>query len=485
MSSKIYVCQSGTCRSKGSDATLIEIEELAKLVNARCKVERTGCLGYCRQGPAVEIVKNRRHQYHVKVNTFRKSAAVIVHATGEEPPTENLPPETEARLAGIRAEKQWEYFVSTYQWNKAISGLLSNGSVDNRITAILECAGYSDLNPRDLLYDGTRPLAMPSTIRNYTKWRLSSSDIVSPHSAIYHFVSADLKRGTPHPRGRAQLPNPITWHVTMLGEIGRNEEGPLPWIERDYTPISSALDWEKGRCSILIKIYNDGMLTNWLHKMSHQNENGRDVNIFLSKPIKTLSVPSLTTDDDEDGFRPKSILLLLAGTGIVALPQIMAHREPHRLLGISIPKYKQMKCHIDLIHSCRKDDVLMLSEIKEYCLAGTRDHPRFQGLRNYTLLVTDEKKDGGKMNALPPPPPFQHVFDRDDIVSDYEVALKDIPNATVTHTRLDKEIIASAIGRLESPFRIIVSGPNTYNNAAREFLQEIGVQSKCVTVLTA
>ena len=86
------------------------------------------------------------------------------------------------------------------------------------------------------------------------------------------------------------------------------------------------------------------------------------------------------------------------------------------------------------------------------------------------------------MNGLPPP--FQRIFDR-DIVSDYQVALKNIPNATVTHTRLDKGIIASAVDKLESPFRIIVSGPNTYNNAAREFLEENGVKSKCVTVLTA
>ena len=111
-----------------------------------------------------------------------------------------------------------------------------------------------------------------------------------------------------------------------------------------------------------------------------------------------------------------------------------------------------------------------------------RDHPRFQGLRNYTLLVTDEKRDGDEINGLPPP--FQRIYDR-DIVSDYQVALKDIPNATVTHTRLDKGIIASAVDKLESPFRIIVSGPNTYNNAAREFLEENGVKSKCVTVLTA
>jgi glutamate synthase (NADPH/NADH) large chain len=32
----------------------------------------------------------------------------------------------------------------------------------------------------------------------------------------------------------------------MLAEIGPNSEGPLPWIERDYTPISSAKEWETG-----------------------------------------------------------------------------------------------------------------------------------------------------------------------------------------------------------------------------------------------
>lgn len=74
--------------------------------------------------------------------------------------------------------------------------------------------------------------------------------------------------------------------------VGRNEEGPLPWIERDYTPISTAKEWEQGRCrhcdacaciqvhshihtyayvymhgrvDILIKIYNDGAATSWLH----------------------------------------------------------------------------------------------------------------------------------------------------------------------------------------------------------------------------
>ena len=310
----------------------------------------------------------------------------------------------------------------------------------------------------------------------------------------------------------------VTWHVTMLGEIGANSEGrkfcccccrrrvhimcsilngfehitcsffshchnlslficiitALPWIERDYTPISSALEWERGRCAILIKMYNDGLLTNWLNE--HQKANG--THVWLSKPVRTLSVPSLIADDD-DGFRPKSVLLLLAGTGIVALPQVMAHREPIRLLGISLPKYKQMACHVDLIQSCREDDILLLPEIKQYCIEGMRPHPRYSGLRNCTRLLTKEKKTDQEESL----PPFNGIF-KDSI--DYNTILKDAPsNIKTVCSRLDKSIVEDAIGRLDYPYRIIVSGPDGYNNVARELLEECDVESKHVTILSA
>ena len=91
---RIHVCQSGTCRRKGSDATLVEIEELADLVGD-CDVGTTGCLGYCRRGPAVEVVShNLKRRYHVRVTTLEKSAAVVEAATGRAPP-----------LADLQAEK--------------------------------------------------------------------------------------------------------------------------------------------------------------------------------------------------------------------------------------------------------------------------------------------------------------------------------------------------------------------------------------------
>ena len=345
------------------------VRRLASLTLRLPDVRTTGCLGYCRQGRSsrVEVIHKAKRSYHVKVNTFGKSAGIVKYATGTEPPVDNLSPETESRLAGIRATKKREFFTSTHQWNKALSGLteklIRQSNLRPLLKGILLKAGYPNMHLDDLLLPSmpSRLLVMPTSIEGYVSWKLQSMKIVSGHSAIFQFATKDLKRGTPHPRGRAKMAEPITWHVTMLGEVGLNREGPLPWIERDYTPISSALEWERGRCDILIKVYNDGLLSKWLQEKTL--ECGNELSVRLSKPIRTLSVPSLIADDD-DSFRPESVLLLLAGTGIVALPQILAHRNPARLLGISTAQYRQLQCPIDLVQSCREDDILLLPEIK-------------------------------------------------------------------------------------------------------------------------
>ena len=56
-SPEIYVCQSGTCHSRGGEAAMVEIEELARTVSGSCVVRATGCLGYCSQGPAALVKK--------------------------------------------------------------------------------------------------------------------------------------------------------------------------------------------------------------------------------------------------------------------------------------------------------------------------------------------------------------------------------------------------------------------------------------------
>ena len=110
------------------------------------------------------------------------------------------------------------------------------------------------------------------------------------------------------------MAEPVTWHTTLLAEVGPNAEWPLPWVERDYTPVSSAKEWEQGRCELLIKVYRDGAGTAWLHRQGPET-------IWMSKPHTTLHVPGLVAPG-EGAFRPASVLLLLAGTGAVALPQV-------------------------------------------------------------------------------------------------------------------------------------------------------------------
>ena len=46
---KIYVCQARSCRRKGSEAVLLEIEELVSAVDKKCRVKASGCLGMCNQ----------------------------------------------------------------------------------------------------------------------------------------------------------------------------------------------------------------------------------------------------------------------------------------------------------------------------------------------------------------------------------------------------------------------------------------------------
>ncbi|CAK0832791.1 unnamed protein product, partial [Prorocentrum cordatum] len=135
-------------------------------------------------------------------------------------------------------------------------------------------------------------------IEKYGLWYLEGTTKVSRHSAIYHFRSEDEARGTPLPKKRKRGAQHSTWHTTLLAGVGANSEGPLPWVERDYTPVSTAAEWEQGKCDILIKIYRDGLATSWLHRQDP------GCSVRLSQPMKTLDVPSLVTDRHQATFEP-------------------------------------------------------------------------------------------------------------------------------------------------------------------------------------
>lgn len=301
---------------------------------------------------------------------------------------------------------------------------------------------------------------MPDSIQHYAPWDLVRVTPVSHHSAIYSLTTKDRKRGTPNPRGGGRSPpTPKTWHTTLLAWIGTNDEGPLPYIERDYTPVSTAKEWEQGKVDILIKIYETGRATQWIMT--------RPSRIWLSQPIPTLTVPTLV--HDSGGFSPASILLVLAGTGVVVLPQILHHRDPIRKIGVPSRRRDQLHVPVDVILSCRRNDVLELEELGDWCREGAQNPNK--GLRRCLLLVTPSST--GTTEAFPDGP--------DTNLASLEV----LPNITIEYTRLQASHVNTAVSRMPPRCRVVVSGPSSFNAAARSLLLEAAVPNDSITILEA
>lgn len=462
---EVHVCQAETCRSRGAKAVLAEIEELGAMVSARCSVRETGCLGYCSEGPAALVIKHDgagdpcdpfpppTRRVHVKIESLDATVRVVHDATGEKPEPKG---EAQARFAMLLAARAREQARGALRWNTALRGLADEAAQRPALRAELEelmgLAGYP------LGVDA----AMPRSIHLYSQWSLESVTPVSKHSAVFHLRSTDPKRGTPHPRGRGRTPTMVTWHTTMLAEVGPNDEGPLPYIERDYTPVSSAKEWEHGTVDLLIKLYQDGAATSWLHRAA-------PARVWLSRPQRTLNVPTLTAGDDSSGFQPASVLLMLAGTGVVALPQVLHHRDPQRKLGMSTARGNQLRVPIDALLSFRDDDVLHLPYIADCCRQGTE-----RGLRRCTLLLTPASAAG--------PPHFADAAGGDGDEAARE--LRGLANATILQSRITPSIVADAIARMPPPCRVVVSGPDGFNTAARSMLSRL-VDDDQVTVLSA
>mmetsp|Transcript_52723 Transcript_52723/g.94623 ORF Transcript_52723/g.94623 Transcript_52723/m.94623 type:complete len:242 (-) Transcript_52723:201-926(-) len=240
----------------------------------------------------------------------------------------------------------------------------------------------------------------------------------------------------------------------LLANVGANHEGPTPWVERAYTPISSWRDWEDGRCDILIKIYKGGLATSWLHQKQLGSE------IWLSQPRKTLDVPSLTPDLGEAVLEsPASVLLVLAGTGIVVASQILHHTDKATSFGPT----PEMTAPISLIYSCRKDDVLMVKEMAGWCHAGK--------LERCTLTLTEPEAGTA--------PPFLDIADSD------LSSLAKLSNVRMVSERLSLKLLDSELRLSKKPCRVLVSGPASFNSAVEGMLSRSGIPQEAITILSA
>lgn len=227
--------------------------------------------------------------------------------------------------------------------------------------------------------------------------------------------------------------------VSLLAEVGPNAEGPLPWVEREYTPVSSAKQWELGKCDLLVKVYPGGMASSWLAR-------ARPARVWLSTPQKTLHVPALVAEGRT--HRPASVLLLLAGTGVVALPQLLCHRDPTRQLGIPTPRRDQLHVPLDVVISSREDDVLLLPQIAQWCADGGEA----SGVRTCTLLLTPSAASAN--GAQEPPFPATQAGDAAEAAN----LLRGLANVQVLRARLSARVVAESLARMAQPCRRIRPG---------------------------
>ena len=168
----------------------------------------------------------------------------------------------------------------------------------------------------------------------------------------------------------------------------------------------------------------------------------------------------------------------------------MAHQDPIRMLGLSTPRRNQLHCPIDVIVSYREDDQLMLPELKEWCTQynDSVNARVTKGVRNLTILTTQAKgnstlpfefdcnKKNNNENG------DNNKEEKGDIAMEEESSP---PNIRVLPLhRLNQRLVEDSVAEMIHPCRILVSGPSSFNGAAREFLSDL-VEPGQVTVLPA
>jgi NAD(P)H-flavin reductase len=235
-------------------------------------------------------------------------------------------------------------------------------------------------------------------------------------------------------RGRTQWQK--IWHVTILCMIGANSEGPLNFIERDYTPVSSSMGWEKGECVLLVKIYQNGKGTQWLNNLKKNSK------IAISIPKTTLRLPSLNIESGNISYNPASVLLIVAGTGIAPAIQILEY-----FLNTEKPA--------TLIYSARKGDILWVK--------------RFEWMK--------EKKQNLKFVICSTPEQEQ-----DEIFN--SIADDDTNFPELQIGRITKQLIEQEIQLLEYP-KIVISGPASFNSCVSLYCAEFNIPKDKISILDA
>ena len=146
----------------------------------------------------------------------------------------------------------------------------------------------------------------------FQPWLLESRTRVNHNSWIFHFRSA--AHAAAGAVAAAGGPKPDygdvtdSWHVTLRF----TPPGSTATVLRDYTPVSDLGAHSRGELDLLIKVYPDGVMTQYLAALPD------GAAVLVSEPEKTLSFPC------GPGARGGTdVALVVGGTGITPAMQLI------------------------------------------------------------------------------------------------------------------------------------------------------------------
>jgi pentatricopeptide repeat protein len=308
-------------------------------------------------------------------------------------------------------------------------------------------------------------------ISNYYPWCLSRIEAASEASAIYSFSCFGVTKLRPKEKRRISGEvwrtvnnTSCLWHTTLLAHAPAGTEGPCPWVERDYTPISTFGDWVLGKCDLLIKAYPDGKATQWLKRQAV------GALIHLSEPKLTEQAAVLPR------LAMPRLLFIVGGTGVaVAVQALRALADSHK--------------PVSVVYSCRADDALALDAIE--------------------VFVAER---AAALGGLSPPATSMHVLltaPADPVTEAANLAARH-PSIRFSSGRLNRRVLALAIASVggaaaavatpreattsdswervgasawAAEVGIIVSGPAGMNSAVRSMLDELGFPPDAAAIL--
>lgn len=216
------------------------------------------------------------------------------------------------------------------------------------------------------------------------RWKVETITGLAWDTCIYHLVNKPPAEPHPYPND--------AWHVNVR----------FGGTVREYTPVSSAADWEQGRIDLLVKTYEDGAVSKKFAMLRQASPytaaEEQPCWALTSAPALTLTLPALTEQslDVLSMMNPDHVALTLpplehlglvvGGTGIAPAVQIL--REVLNPDGAFGPSTRAT-----LLYSSRKpEDVLCIDTLRDV-------EAQSEGRIKVQHTLTDFEKPEGEEDA--------------------------------------------------------------------------------------